>query len=176
MNLFFRFLWFTVVSFFKPPMEALDECRTPLRVWINDIDVYLHMNNGRYLTIMDIGRTELMVRCGFFGKLFAKKIYPVVASEMIRFNRSLDAFRSYESTTKIMGWDDKYFYIEQRFERKGSICAQAVVKVRFLQKGVGKISPQVAIEAFGKKVQAPALPIWIHEWQESERAFLKQRD
>lgn len=173
MNLFFRFFWFTLISFFKPAMGPLDECSTKLRVWVNDIDIYLHMNNGRYLTIMDIGRTELIVRTGLFKKLFAHKIYPVVASEMIRFNRSIDAFQGYELKTRILGWDDKYFYLVQKFIRKESLCAQAVVKVRFLQKGVGKIPPQKVIDAYGAPVSAPALPLWVHEWQEAEQAYVK---
>lgn len=173
MNLLFRFVWYTLISCFKPRINPLAECNTKLRVWINDIDIYLHMNNGRYLTIMDIGRTELMVRCGFFKKLFQKKIYPMVASEMIRFSRSLDAFQSYELRTRILGWDDRYFYLQQKFVRKDSVCAQAVVKVRFLQKGVGKITPAQVVEAFGIPVSAPALPMWVHEWQEAEQAYVK---
>ena len=37
-----------------------------MRVLPNDLDLLWHMNNGRYLSLMDQGRVDLMVRraCG----------------------------------------------------------------------------------------------------------------
>ena len=37
-----------------------------LRVCPGDLDTSLHMNNGRYWTLMDLGRTDLMLRSGFW--------------------------------------------------------------------------------------------------------------
>ena len=33
-----------------------------MRVWPNDLDTNAHMNNGRYLTLMDLGRFDLMTQ------------------------------------------------------------------------------------------------------------------
>ena len=41
----------------------------PLRVLPNDLDTNLHLNNGRYLTLMDLGRVDLMLRMGVMGEL-----------------------------------------------------------------------------------------------------------
>jgi hypothetical protein len=48
------------------PMEAHVSWH---RCWPQDIDVYLEMNNGRILTIMDLGRTGLGIRTGLVAAL-----------------------------------------------------------------------------------------------------------
>jgi acyl-CoA thioesterase FadM len=52
-------------SFFKPklPVEK-PKNSLRLRVLPNDIDINLHMNNGRYLTICDLTRVDMFIRTG----------------------------------------------------------------------------------------------------------------
>ena len=45
-----------------------------MRVWPNDLDTNAHMNNGRYLTLMDLGRFDLMTQCGLVGTVLKKKV------------------------------------------------------------------------------------------------------
>ncbi len=65
MNLILRMMALLVGSFFKPrlfienPKNSL--C---LRVLPNDIDINLHMNNGRYLTVCDLTRVDMFIRTG----------------------------------------------------------------------------------------------------------------
>src|SRR5690348_4259470 len=103
MNLLLRMLRVLLHARFRPRVSPLDETSVAFRVWVNDIDPLLHMNNGRYLTLMDLGRADAIIRNGIRGALRSRGWYSVVASETIRFRRSLDAFARYEMRTRLLG-------------------------------------------------------------------------
>ncbi len=46
------------------------------RVLPTDLDVLGHMNNGVYLSIMDLGRMDLLQRSGIWSRLFGAGIFP----------------------------------------------------------------------------------------------------
>jgi hypothetical protein len=52
MNLILRMIKVLVAALFGQPLGILDSSVLTFRVWPNDLDINLHMNNGRYLTIM----------------------------------------------------------------------------------------------------------------------------
>jgi len=93
------------------------------------------MNNGRYLSIMDLGRYDLMLKSKSFWPLITKGIYPVVVSESIRFKKSLEPFQIFELKTSIESWSEKDFYIKQEFIRRNEVYAIGYIKGRFRQRG-----------------------------------------
>ena len=72
MNLWFRLLYLLVVSWFRPRLGYFDESVLRMRVWLSDIDVNIHMNNARYLAVMDLGRFDLFLRTGM-GRTFVRR-------------------------------------------------------------------------------------------------------
>lgn len=174
MNLMWRFLWTFLFSRFAPKVDIFSECSTTFRVLPTDIDMLWHMNNGRYFSLMDIARLDFLLRCGFFSVFSKNKIYPVVASEMIRFKKSLNLFQSFQLTTRIMGWDDKFFYIEHHFKRNDEIYALSLIKSCFLRKSGGPVSSNVVANLLGIKHASPPLPEWIIEWQRAEQSFFTE--
>ncbi len=136
MNLYFRFFWLILKHLLQRPAQNLfDECETFFRVNPFDLDINFHMNNGRYLALMDLGRLDLMLKAGVFWKLFSRQYFPVVVSESIYFKRSLEPFDLFSIKTKIDSWDEKDFFIHQTFSRKGEIVAIGYIKGRFLRRG-----------------------------------------
>jgi len=95
MKYYFRLIWLLLVVWFRKPSAALGPCKTPMRVWPNDLDIFLHMNNGAYLTIMDLARTDMMVRSGLATRILQNRWYPVVAAETIRFKKPLKLFHDF---------------------------------------------------------------------------------
>lgn len=116
-------------------MDLFEDCTTSFRVNLLDLDINFHMNNGRYLSIMDLGRCDLMLKSGIFWKLFKNGYYPVVVSESIRFRKSLDPFQKFELVSRIESWDEKDFFIVQRFMRGDTVMAEGYIKGRFKQRG-----------------------------------------
>lgn len=137
MNLYWRFLILVLKNlFFKPEkIDIFSICTTRFRVNPFDLDLNFHMNNGRYLSLMDLGRMDLMMQAQVFTKLFRLGYYPVVVSESIRFKRSLEFLETFSMKTQIESWDEKDFYIRQEFWGEKDLVAVGYIKGRFRQRG-----------------------------------------
>ncbi len=175
MNLYFRFFWHLIASFFRSTLASvLDTTTLRFHVLPNDLDLNMHMNNGRYLTIMDIGRTDFVVRTGIFKKVIRAGQIPVIASGNIRYRVQLEPFRAYDLQTRIVCWDEKWAYMEQRFvivkgKKAGEIAAIAIVKGAFYDKKKKATVPtDKLLRAIGYEGETPAIPPHIAKWIESE--------
>ena len=133
MYVYFRMIKVALLGLCKPPVKFLDTITTTMRVWPNDLDMNFHLNNGRYLTLMDIGRLDLTIRAGLIKAVFGKRWLPVLATASIQFYRSLAPFQSFQLTTQVVYWDEKWIYIAQNFQCDGKIYASALVKAVFKQ-------------------------------------------
>lgn len=173
MNLFWRFLWIIFFSKFETKVDFFAESKTSFRVFPTDIDIIGHMNNGRYLSYMDLGRINFMIRSDMFAKLNAESIYPVIASETVRFKKSIKLFQKFDLTTKILGWDDKFIYMKHRCMVNGEIYTIALVKAAFLRKNnKGLIDTKELMKAIQLlNIQSPPLPLYVTNWNESDRNF-----
>lgn len=177
MKLYFRLLYLIFTKSLRPRCSAFGPCNTALRVWPNDLDIFFHVNNGVYLTLMDLGRTDMMLRSGVFNVVRSKGWYPVVAAETIRFQRSLKLFQKFSIRTEVVGWDDKSIYMEQVFSSKDKQIAIAALNVRFLKKSGGKVSPADLLGLLGEQFEdQPDLPEWISTWNIATAAMPVQRD
>lgn len=163
-HLIFRTIYHLWRSKRRSPLGMRDVGRITLRVWPTDLDVLGHMNNGVYLSIMDLGRMDLMIREGFWATLRANKMYPVMVSETITFRRSLNPWEVFVLETRVVGVDDKAVYVEQRFVIDGEIAAQAMTRARFLQAGAGTVSIERLSELAGTDLREHPLPDWVTAW------------
>lgn len=148
----------------RSKLDVHDVGRVNLRVLPNDIDVLRHMNNGVYLSVMDLGRLDLLTRTGMLRGMTARGFYPVVASETISFRRSLQPRQRYTLETRIVGYDDRAVYVEQRFVAGGEIYAVGFVRGRFLKRTGGTVSMQELGAALGVDTATLLPPAWVHTW------------
>lgn len=151
MNLYFRFISLLLKRLFVLKKNGLfDECDTRFRVNLSDLDVNFHMNNGRYLTLMDLGRIDLMLRAGVFWTLVTKGYYPVVASQSIRFKKSLEPFQAFELITQVESWSERDFFMSQKFMVKGDLVAEGYIRGRFKKRGQkGSVTTPELFRAIG---------------------------
>ena len=68
MNLYLRLFLLLFRLIGLPRKGLLEESRVAFRVLPNDCDVNLHMNNGRYLSFMDLGRVHLVAQVGLMPR------------------------------------------------------------------------------------------------------------
>ncbi len=169
MKLYFRLIWLILTQSRRSRCTMLGPVDTHFRVWPNDLDALLHMNNGVYLTLMDLGRTDLLLRSGAFSAIRKEGWYPVLAAETIRFKRSLTLFQRFTIRTRVAGWDERSIYLEQIYMAKDKLIARAVVDARFLAKKGGKVTPAQLLEFLNIETESPQLPDWIATWVESNR-------
>jgi acyl-CoA thioesterase FadM len=141
-----------------------DVAKRRFRVWPTDLDIYAHMNNGTFLTIMDLGRYDHGKRTGIWNKWNKIGWYPVVVAENITFRKSLELWQRFDLESKVIGWNDEAFYFEQRFVVGKEIYARAVVRIRFLKRSRGIVTPKEILEYTPWNGPLPILPQWVANW------------
>ncbi len=169
MSLPLRLLTVVLAAQRGPRLALLGESSISLRVMPTDLDLNGHMNNGRYLTLMDLGRLDFVVRTGLGRALWRRKWRPMVGSATIRFRRSLLPFQRYDLKTRVLCWDEKWVYMEQRFVVSGHTVAVGLVKGLF-RGPAGNVPPSEMAEAVSQPdVVSPPMPASIRTWLEAER-------
>ena len=147
-----------------PKLGIHEVGRLRLRVMPTDLDVLGHVNNGVYLSLMDLGRMDAMQRSGAWAAISGAGFYPVAASETITFRRSLRLWQRFVLETRIVGYDGKAVYIEQRFVVRGELYAKGYVRARFLKRTGGTVSVAELAEVTGADPDEATLPEWLHRW------------
>lgn len=139
---------------------------TTLRVLPTDLDLYLHVNNGTYLQMMDVARTNYIADLGGFPLLREAGWYPVVAASTMTYRRSLALGQRVEITTRVLGWDERVVYLEPVFTRRGERCARGIVAGRFLTRGTGERvpAPRVVELLAGEALASPQVPADVLAW------------
>jgi|SRR5690606_6867494 len=173
MNLLFRLLK-TLLRFFILPSRIgiLDVSTVRFRVWPNDLDTNLHMNNGRYLTLMDLGRLDLLLRNGAAAIVLRNKWYPVLAGSLIRFRRPLNLFQTFEITTRIVTWDAKWVYLEQKMARRGEAVLHAWLKGVFVGPE-GSVPITRLLERMEVTEAPPPMPAELEAWIRAEAGMIR---
>ncbi len=178
MNLYIRLFYMLVASFFKPKIaNPLDESTLRFCVLPNDLDLNGHMNNGRYPTIMDIGRMDFVLRLQLAGYVIKNGYIPVLSSLTMRYRLPLLPFQKYDLKTRIICWDEKWVFMEHRFiivggKKDGAVAAVGLVKGSFFSKKTrGTIPTGEIMAAIGLTQESPEMPDYIRKWQESEESL-----
>ncbi len=157
MNLIFRLIWLFVTASGRKRIDLTDESELPLRVLPTDLDINMHLTNARYLSMMDLGRTEFIIQAGMLKELMQRHWLPVVAVANLKFIKQINPFQRFNLITRLVGWDEKWFYMEQRFEVAGQLAAVGLVKGLFRSKN-GKVPTQELIQLAGYQGEAIELP------------------
>jgi acyl-CoA thioesterase FadM len=137
MNLWLRLLHLLLTAFSGPKLDPVrDVSRLHFRVWPHDLDTSLHMNNGRYWTIMDLGRADLMIRSGLWRAILREGWVPVVNAAKIRFRRELRLFQPFRLETRILTWSDTFLVMEHRMIKQGRDGTDIVAAVALVRAGL----------------------------------------
>lgn len=175
MNLYLRLIIVWLASYFKAGISDIATgSELVFRVLPNDLDANFHMNNGRYLTLMDLGRLDLVSRTGLLKVMSKRKCIPVLSAVKIRYRLPLGLFQKYRLTTRVVCWDDKWVFMEQRFiiasgNRKNTTAAIALLKGGFYdRKNKCTVPTQDLIDIVGIDQTSPPFPETIISWQKAE--------
>lgn len=172
MLLLFRFIAVMIASFFRPRIDPLGESVVPFTVLPTDCDLNVHVNAGRYLSFMDVTRVELLGRTRLFRKVMSRGWRPIAGGAVVRFRRSLLPFERFTIRSRVIGWDEKWFYFEHLIERNGELCVtgHARVLLRHLKKKEN-IPTRAFLELAGIAHRpAPELPEFVKQWRDAENA------
>jgi acyl-CoA thioesterase FadM len=144
-------------------LGVLEEVRVPLRIWPTDLDVYLHLNNGRCLTLMDFGRLAHGLRTGLARKTLQRRWRPVVGSAEVHFRRELRVLQRVDLVTRLVFWDEKWIFFEHRLEQGDEQFAVATVKAVVKERGK-TVAPSEVVAAVGHHGPPPEPPARLLGW------------
>lgn len=171
MSILFRTIWVVIAAFLNRGLAIEGVSVLRQIVWPIDLDINIHMNNARYLAVMDLGRIDWIIRTGVWRLMQRHKMAPIVGGSMVRYRRSLLPFQSFQLRTRLLGWDERWIYVEQVMESKGSIACIAVQRTGFTE--AGKLVPpiELALKLDYRGPDRPP-PDWVAAWNENEAAFV----
>lgn len=166
----FRTLWH--MWFVGPRGRRLgfaDVSRSRFRVWPTDLDMLGHMNNGKYLSVLDVARVDLIQRNGVMGVFRRENWYPVVVGQTISYRKSLNPWKRFWVESRIVGFDEQAVYMEQRFVRRtdgqrAEIYARAFVRARILRREGGVVPIDEVIEKTGADRTDFTVPDEVLAW------------
>jgi acyl-CoA thioesterase FadM len=178
MNLWLRLLWLLLTTPFRPKLKPpFEPSVLSFRVWFHDLDTSLHMNNGRYWSLMDLGRTDLMLRTGLWRTILRERWVPVVNSGMIRFRRELRLFRPFRIETAILCWTESWLVMQHRVVSRGRDGSEIVAAVALVRAGLydrgGKSFVPIArlMGEMGLSVESPPASPEVAAFLASEEAM-----
>jgi len=168
MNLYFRLFYVWLRALFKPMIRIGDTIDLRLTVLPNDLDLNGHMNNGRYMTIIDLALVEYMTRAGFMGPAMRRGWRPMLGGAIIAFRRGLKPFRRYTLRFRAECWDARWTYIRFEFLRDGEAMAVGHTKGGIVgSKGI--VGSEEMCEVLGVDPSSPAFPAAVSAWIEADR-------
>ncbi|GHC57040.1 acyl-CoA thioesterase [Neogemmobacter tilapiae] len=134
-----------------------------------DLDPFLELNNGRTLTIFDLGRIPLGLRTGLKRAVRTNRWGMTVAGSTVRYRRRVVLFDRLEMHSRGIGWDARFFYVEQSLWRATECTSHVVVRMAVTSKQ-GIVPPERVLEAMGYAGENPILPDWVQQWSSAEAA------
>lgn len=168
MNLYLRLLLTVLKALRAPRIVPGEAVELELCVLPNDLDLNGHMNNGRYLTLVDLGLVTAFVRSGFGRLCLKNKWRPMGGGSIVYFRRGLTLFQRYTLRFTIVGWDEYWNYSRFEFVRDGQVCATGFVKGAATRRG-GLVPTTEIYPALGHDAPSPPLPEELRAWIDSDR-------
>jgi acyl-CoA thioesterase FadM len=150
----------------KLPFDGTHVSRHMCMPW--DLDLWMELNNGRTLTLYDLGRMILAQRAGLLAAMKRNRWGMTMAGACVRYRRRIRMFDVVEMRSRAVCWDERFIYIEQSMWRKDGECANHIVYRAAVTGKDGIVPPaQVAMDITGQVPQVET-PAWIAKWIEAE--------
>ena len=137
-------------------------------IWPWDLDAFAELNNGRALTLYDLGRLGMGVRTGLIAALRQNNWGLTMAGSCVRYRRRLHAFQRFEMRSRTICWDDKFFYIEQSMWRPDGTCASHALYRAAVTGRDGIVPPARVARAMRLDQESPTVPDWVAVWIKAE--------
>ena len=152
-----------------PPLGVTETHVSHHICWPWDLDIWMELNNGRAMTLYDLGRTMNAQRVGLITAISRHRWGMTMAGSTVRFRRRIRGFERFEMRSRAVTWDDKFIYLEQSMWKKNGECASHVMFRSAVTGKTGIIPPaQVLSEMGHADAVPPPMPEWIKAWCQAD--------
>ncbi|MBK6468525.1 MAG: acyl-CoA thioesterase [Rhodobacter sp.] len=152
------------LKFRNAPLHPLDTHVSHHLCWPQDIDPWMELNNGRTLTLFDLGRIPMATRTGLHKAARAKGWGLAVAGASVRYRRRVKMFDRIEMRSRLIGWDARFVYMDQSMWVRGECTSQSLLRSAITRGKRGIVPPAEMAVALGLAPESPALPCWVADW------------
>ncbi len=146
--------------------DAVGEVDFTCRPW--DLDLFMEMNNGRVLTLFDLGRFDLSIRSGLWDTLRKNKWGLAVAGSTVRYRKRVRLFDRVTMRTQVVGMDERWFYIAQSMWVKGEPTSSVLLRTCVTAKGRSVLTEEVRQALGADKLDMP-LAEWVKDWEQADK-------
>ena len=151
-------------------LAITDTSEITLTANLSDIDHFVEMNNGRIFTLFDLGRNDFAIRAGLAKKLVKHRWGLVVAGSTIQYRKRVRLFDKVTIKTKLVGIDERWFYIDQTMWVKGQPTCHALLRTGVTNVVSGKVIPTAKVlEAIGGKDFVLPVDAGIQSWVQADK-------
>ena len=164
-----RFITTCIKAYLSDKITIDDVSDTTFRIRPWDIDMFLEVNNGRVLTLYDLGRFDFSIRMGLAKLLKENRWGLVVAGSTVRYRRRIRMFEKVTIYTQVVGYEDRWIYIVQSMWVKDAPASSILLRTGITSKGK-VISARDVVGALDIDNWDPALHEWVTEWIQSEES------
>jgi acyl-CoA thioesterase FadM len=147
----------------RPKLGLFDTHVSHVTCWPWDLDPWVELNNGRTLTLYDLGRLPLSRRTGFEALLRQKGWGLTVAGSTTRYRRRVTVWSRLTMHSRCIGWDRRFIYMEQSMWRDQECTSHVLIRSAIVSKA-GMVPPAEMAVAMGESAESPALPDWVQAW------------
>ena len=174
MNLWLRLVWTLLRAWRLPRIGLGATIERRLRVWPGDLDINGHMNNGRYLTVIDLMLVEYFVRSGFARVMLRSGWRPMSGGAVITYRRGLMPAQRYRLRFALEGADAAWNFMRFEFLRAdGVLCAAGYMKGAAVGRD-GLVPNAESYARMGEVFEARPLPAAVEHWMAAERAVMDE--
>ncbi|WP_102223961.1 acyl-CoA thioesterase [Acidimangrovimonas sediminis] len=145
------------------PASPFETLVTHHRCWPWDLDPWRELNNGRTLTLYDLGRIPFFQRTGIVGAMRTNRWGASIAGASVRYRKRIKLMARFEMRTRMLGWDHRFSYVEQSLWL-GETCANHILLRVAVTDAQGIVAPAKVGAALGVSGESPALPSWVQAW------------
>lgn len=157
-----------VLKFRNAPALALGQSHVSHHIcWPWDLDFWFELNNGRTLSLYDLGRIPLARRMGLWSTLKREKWGLTVAGSSVRYRKRVRIFDRLEMHSRLTTWDARFVYLEQSMWHKGACTSHALFRTAITDHN-GIVGTDRVLAAMGLEDNAPNAPEWVTAWSEAE--------
>ena len=149
----------------QPPLDLTGTHVSHHICWPWDLDLWMELNNGRAMTLYDLGRSMNAQRAGLIRAIAKRRWGMTMAGSTVRFRRRIRGFERFEMRSRAVCWDDRFIYLEQSMWKRNGECASHVVFRAAITDKSGIGAPSRVVDAMGiPEAVSPEMPDWIAAW------------
>lgn len=163
-----RMVW-QILKYRRAPRLGVTETHVSHHMCLPwDIDLWMELNNGRTLTLYDLGRIPLAWRTGLVAALRRNRWGLTIAGASVRYRRRIRVFETIEMRSRLICWDARFLYIEQSMWKANGECANHSLYRAAVTGPAGIVPAAEVAGAVGHDAPSPPMPGWVQAWVEAD--------